>query len=908
MTWARRFWLKLQALFHRNRSKHRLNDEMQFHLDQQISENLALGMGLDEARYAAMRAFGNPMVLKEETSDAWGWIWLEHFAQDLRYGLRALRKNLGFTAVAVLTLALGIGANTAIFQLIDALRLRAIPVREPQQLVTVQLADSTGVRGSQASGYPVLTNPVWEKLRDQQDVFSGVLAWGSNSFGLTPGGDVRLAQGLFVSGDFFHVLGVRPLMGRVFTTFDDRRGCGLPGAVVSYAFWQRELGGDPSAIGHKLTLDYHPVEIIGITPPGFFGLEVGSSYDVAVPICSQAVLWSEGPWLDEGTVWWLNVMGRLKPGSTPERANAQLAVISPGIFQATLPSNYPGENVKDYLKFKLAAVPGGSGVSWLRNQYSESLSLLLGTAGLVLLIACANLANLMLARATTREHEFNVRFAIGASRSRLIRDSMTESLLLALFGGALGLFLAGALSQVLVASLGTEGDAPFLDLKPDWRLLAFTFGLASLTCILFGLVPALRASRVSPAEAFKSAGRTVTASRKRFGFRQGLVVSQVALSLVLVVGALLFSGSLNNLLAVDAGFSQNGVVIAGLDLFRRLNVPYAGRVAFKQDLLQKIRALPGVESVAQAFTTPMSLISSGDRLTIENHPLEPGQQPPDVNYNMVSAGYFDTLQIPLLRGRKFVDADSQKAPLVAVINQNMAKKFWPNEDALGRRFSIKGPNGPFMEVVGIVQDGKYQDVTEDPQPYFYVPLEQSYMSMRTLHVRTSVPPETLALQLESQIHELAPDVPITQVETMSQSLQGANGFFFFRFGAQITAVMGFLGLILAVVGIYSVVSYAAAQRTREIGIRIAMGASPRAILKMVLRQGLGVVGIGLALGLVIALAGTRLMSGLIVGIKPSDPLTFIVVVLMLTAIALFACWIPAHRATRIDPLVALRHE
>jgi len=275
---------------------------------------------------------------------------------------------------------------------------------------------------------------------------------------------------------------------------------------------------------------------------------------------------------------------------------------------------------------------------------------------------------------------------------------------------------------------------------------------------------------------------------------------------------------------------------------------------------------------------------------------------------MVTAGYFDTLQIPLLRGRKFVDADSEKAPLVAIVNQNMAMKFWPNEDALGRRFSIKGPNGPFMEVVGIVQDGKYQDVTEDPQPYFYVPFEQSYMSIRTIHVRTSVPPETLALQLESQIHELAPDVPITQVETMSQSLQGANGFFFFRFGAQITAVMGFLGLILAVVGIYSVVSYAAAQRTQEIGIRIAMGASPRAILKMVLRQGLGVVGIGLALGLVIALAGTRLMSGLIVGIKPSDPLTFIVVVLMLTAIALFACWIPAHRATRIDPLVALRHE
>src|SRR5213080_4971771 len=602
MVWARRLWLRLQTLFRRERVAQRLDDEVQFHLEQQIAENIAAGMSREEARCAAMRGFGNPTFLKEETRDTWGWTWLEHFAQDLRYGLRALRKNLGFTAVAVLTLALGIGANTAIFQLIDALRLRSIPVKEPQQLVIVQLADSTGVGGSQASGYPVLTNPVWEKLRDQQDVFSGVLAWGSNSFGLTPGGDVRLAQGLFVSGDFFHVLGVRPLMGRVFTTSDDSRGCGLPGAVVSYAFWQRELGGDPSAIGHKLTLNYHPVEIIGITPPGFFGLEVGSSYDVAVPICAQAVLWSEGTWLDEGTVWWLNVM--------------------------------------DYLKFRLEAVPGGSGVSWLRIQYSESLSLLLGTASLVLLIACANLANLMLARATTREHEFTVRFAIGASRSRLIRHSMTESLLLALLGGALGLFLAGALSKFLVASLGMEGDAPFLNLKPDWRLLAFTFGLASLTCILFGLVPALRASRVSPAEAFKSAGRTATASRKRFGFRQGLVVSQVALSLVLVVGALLFSGSLSNLLAVDAGFSQKGVVIASLDLFRRLNVPYAGRVAFKQDLLQKIRALPGVVSAAEVEMLPLSGSSTDNEVWIQG--TNPASRVVSL-FNATSDGYFKAM-------------------------------------------------------------------------------------------------------------------------------------------------------------------------------------------------------------------------------------------------------------------------
>src|SRR5215472_1008981 len=539
----RAFAAKVRGFLRGRRRDSEFDDEMQEHLRLLAESFGARGMSKEEAAAAARRQFGNLTLLREGRWELQTLPWIEALRHDVRYALRMLRKNPGFAGVAVLTLALGIGANTAIFQLIDALRLRAIPVKEPQRLMTVELADSTGIRGSRSSSDPVITNPIWEKLRDHQDVFSGVLAWGSNSFGLSPVGE-GLAQGLFVSGDFFPVLGVRPLMGRVFAASDDRRGCGLPGAVVSYAFWQRELGSDPSPIGRKLTLNYHPVEIIGVTAPGFFGLEVGLSYDVAVPICSQAVLWSEGTWLDEGTVWWLNVVGRLKPGSTREKANAQLGAISPGIFQATLPSNYPGESVKGYLNLKLEAVPAGSGVSWLRMQYSESLSLLLGTASLVLLIACANLANLMLARATTREHEFSVRFAIGASRSRLILHSMTESLVLALLGGGLGLFLARALSQFLVASLGSLDDPLFLDLKQDWRLLAFTFGLASLTCILFGLAPAMRASGVSPAEAFKSVGRNVTAGRKRFAFRQGLVVSQVALSLMLVVGALLFSGSL----------------------------------------------------------------------------------------------------------------------------------------------------------------------------------------------------------------------------------------------------------------------------------------------------------------------------------------------------------------------------
>src|SRR5580658_344204 len=450
MAFLRNIVTGLRSLFRKEQVNRELDEELGEYLEMATDEKMKQGMSRQDALRAVRLERGNLEATKEFVRSA-GWeSFVETLWKDLHHSVRLLRRSPIFTIVAILSLALGIGANTAIFQLIDAVRLRSLPVKEPSQLVTVQLADKTGIRGHQITGYSILTNAIWEKLRDNQDIFSGVAAWDSNNFGLTPGGEVRLAQGLFVSGDFFRVLGVQPLMGRVFTAADDRRGCGLLGAVISYAFWQRELGGDPSAVGRKLTLNDHPTEIIGVTPPGFFGLEVGRSYDVAVPICSQAVLWSEGQWLDKGTVWWLNVVGRLKPGATLEQANAQLAVISPRIFQATLPSNYPAENVKDYLKFKLTTIPAGNGVSLLRGQYSDALSLLLGTAFLVLLIACANLANLMLARATAREQEFAVRLAIGAPRSRLVRQLMTESFLLALIGGALGLALAQILSQFLV--------------------------------------------------------------------------------------------------------------------------------------------------------------------------------------------------------------------------------------------------------------------------------------------------------------------------------------------------------------------------------------------------------------------------------------------------------------------------
>ena len=479
--------------------------------------------------------------------------------QDLRFGARQLRLNPGFTAVAVLSLALGIGANTAIFQLVNAVRLRALPVQRPEELAYVDFA-----KGSMRSGWfstrsARFTYTQWEQIRDQQQAFSGIFAWSATRFNLAAGGEARYAEGLFVSGGFFHVLGVQPILGRAFTAEDDRLGCGNPAAVISYAFWQRELAGNPDALGRTVTLDGRPFPIIGVTGPGFFGVEVGHRYDVAVPLCADPLFFEDGKGRIPGrTAWWLSLMGRLKPAWTVERARAQLQALSPGIMQATLPPEYRPDDAKRYLADKLDVTPGATGVSGLRREYESPLWLLLATTGLVLLIACANLANLLLARASVREREIAVRQAIGASRARLVAQLLVESLLLALAGTALGALAAQALSRGLVAFLSSPNDPVFVGLGFDFRVLAFTAAVAAGTCLLFGLLPALRATRVAPASAMRAGGRGLTAGRERFTLRRALVVAQVSLSLVLLVGALLFVRSLQKLLAVDAGFRPAG--------------------------------------------------------------------------------------------------------------------------------------------------------------------------------------------------------------------------------------------------------------------------------------------------------------------------------------------------------------
>ncbi|HXM43261.1 MAG TPA: ABC transporter permease [Bryobacteraceae bacterium] len=829
--------------------------------------------------------------------------------KDLRYGLRLLRLNPGFTAVAVLSLALGIGANVAIFQLLDAVRLRTLPVKEPQRLAMMQLADRTGWRGNQQSPYATLTNPIWERFRDNQDAlgpFSGVLAWASNDFNLATGGEVRLARGLFVSGDFFRVLGVQPLQGRVFTAADDRRGCGLPGAVISYGFWQRELAGDAAVIGRKLSLNDQVVEIVGVTPAGFSGVEIGRAYDLAVPICSQAVLWSEGNWLNEGTTWWLTVMGRLKPGWTLQKANAQLRAGAAGLFRATLPANYPAANVKDYLKFKLEAVPAKTGVSALRTEYSDPLYLLLATTGLVLLIACSNLANLTLARATAREHEIAVRLAIGASRGRLVRQLMAESILLALAGGACGLLPAGELGHLMLALLRTPGDSLFLDLEPDVRVFAFATGIAALTCILFGLIPALRATRRAPADVMKTGGRSVTTSRERFGLRQTLVVSQVALSLVLLVSALLFSGSLRKLLAVDAGFRQNGILIVDLD-FSRLKIPVARRAAFKQDILQRMRALPGTGSAGETYLLPLSGASTSNNVWVDGAGLNAKM---NSNFGSIGAGYLKTMGMTLLAGRDFDGRDTPSSPPAAIVNQTFARMLGLGDNPVGKRFRREAtPSRPetVFEVAGLVKDTKYYSLREEFRPIAFLCTAQDADPdpFAQFVVRFDGPLADVTSRIKQAVKAASPGI-IVDYRAFDETIR--EGLLRERLMATLSGFFGALAALIAAVGLYGVMSYLVVRRTNEIGIRMALGANSGNIVRLVLREAATLLAVGLAAGAVLAVAAGYAAGSLLFGLRPTDAGILAMAAGLLAAVTIAASYLPAWRAARLDPMTALREE
>ena len=894
--------LSLTRFFRRGRWDAERAREIDAHLAIETDDNIARGMTPDAARLAARRKFGNSTLVREEIYRMNTIGFIETTWQDVRFAVRLLRRNPGFAVVAILSLALGIGANTAIFQLLDAVRLRTLPVARPQELAEVQIPPGSPRTGRFMSNHPRLTNPLWEQIRDRQQGFSGIFAWGTTGFDLATGGESRTAHGLWVSGEYFATLGVAAEAGRVFTAADDRRGC-APRAVISHAFWQREFGGDRSAIGRTVVLDGHPFDIVGVAPASFFGVDVGRSFDVAVPLCAEPIVSGAQTVLDKRDVWFLGAIGRLKPGWSMERATAQLTAIAPAIVQQTLPPAYEATDAKSYLAFKLAAYPADTGVSELRRTYESPLWLLLSIAGVVLLIACANLANLLLARGTVRGREMAVRLAIGASRPRIVRQLVAESLVIAVAGAAIGAVLAQALSRFLVTLLSVPERPVFVDLSPDWLVFAFTAGLAIVTCLLFGLAPAIRATRTQPAVAMKAGGRGTTEGRERFGLRRGLVALQVALSLVLVIGALLFVRSLRNLTTLDAGFKQDNLLVANLD-FRRAPIAEANRVAAFQDLTDRLASLPGVDRGGAGVHSPVS--GSG----WNNNILVDGVRPKDYsNFNAISPGYFHTMGTPVLAGRDFDGHDTLTSAPVAIVNESFAKKFLGGKNPIGLTFQIEAPVGdprPFNQIVGIVKDTKYTDLREPFGPIAYFPASQQHPDPSTqVILRSKAGPETITAEVTHAIAAVSPLISIqyvTMTETVQESLLRE------RLMATLSGFFGVLAALLATIGLYGVMSYMVARRRSEIGIRMALGADRRDVVRMILREAATLVGIGLAVGVGAALAAAQTAKALLFGLTPNDPATLAMAAAGLAAVALVASYLPARRASRLEPTIALREE
>jgi predicted permease len=814
-----------------------------------------------------------------------------------------LRSNPGFTTVAVLSLALGVGANTAIFQLLDALRIRALPVEKPRELVEIRIIDRKNATGSFSGRRPYLTNPMWERIRDEQRVFSGVLAWSGVGFDLAESGEVRGVEGLLVSGEFFQTLGVAPIAGRLFTAADDTRGCGSPGAVISHAFWKREFGGEPGTVGRTIRLDGKPFEILGITPARFFGMDVGRRFDVAVPICTRPMFNPQGD-LDRRDSWFLAAMGRLKPGVTAEQATAQLTAISAGIFQTTVSPNYTPKDAEIYEAFKLGAFPAGGGVSTLRRSYETPLWVLLATTGLVLLIACANIANLNLAHATAREREMAVRLAIGASRGRIVRQLLAESLLLASCGAFLGALLAQWLSRFLVAFLSTDSNQLFIDLKPDWRVLGFTAALAVGTSILFGLTPAIRATRTPLTAALKAGSRGSTDTAERFGLRRALVVVQVALSLVLLVGALLFLGSLRNLITLDPGYEQDGLVTAYLDL-RRTGVPPERFLPMNREITDQIRALPGIESAAEVYIMPMSGSGWNETILIGGEPQEETPY-----FNRVGPGYFRTMGTPFLAGRDFDDRDGPSSELVAIVTSAFAQKYFGGQSPLGKEFQLQegpGKPRPFYRIVGLVKNSKYREMRDPFGPLVYLPIAQipEPEPWGTVVVRSKALVADLKNQISRTVAGVHPGISLeyTQLkELIRRNLLPE------RLMATLTGFFGALAGLIAMIGLYGVMSYMVARRKNEIAIRMALGADRWKVVRMVVAEAGTLLAIGLVAGIVLAFFSAKTANALLYGLEPSDPGTLASAVVALAVVAALASYLPAARATRVEPVAALRQE
>ena len=855
--------------------------------------------------------------------------------QDVRFAFRTFLKNPGFTLLAVLTLALGIGANTAIFTVLDSVLLRSLPVPQPQQLVVLTNPDAHGMsNGSESGDRSLLAYSEFEYLRDHNEVFSGIFAADStlaqlsvtipNSPSGSSASDLPAAQDSarirMVSGDYFPTLGIRPIIGHAFGPEVDRTRNSSPVAVISHAFWRQRFGADPQVLGRKIQVHQTSFEIIGVAPAGFFGETVGEEPDVWVPMTMQEAIYPGDDLLSAfpaGTIdqrMWLQVMARLKPGVTLAQANANVNVVFPGYVSASaLRYRLSGDDLKSYSDQRIDVQRGGRGASTMHNTFGEPLKLLMALVALVLLIACANLANLLLARGAARQREFAVRLSIGAGRGRLIRQLLTESFLLAMLGAALGVVLAQWADNVLLRMVSPTGsvgqEAIQLSLRPDARVLAFTFAVAILTALLFGLIPALRATRLdlSPMLKAGASGVTVEGHSRRFPVGKILVVTQVSISLVLLVAAGLFVRSLQRLSEVKLGYKTERLL-----LFRVRPIPAGYKDAaiprVLQELLDKFKAVPGVSAASLSSNGLFAHSESGDPISVEGYIPKPGELLHS-RMDQVGPDYFSVVGMPILSGRGITAQDSGNGPRVAVINQAFAKQFFPNTNPIGKRVTDTYPGNPASaEIVGVVADAKYNSLREETPTRLYNPIFNPFWPEHSAYfeIRTSADPATVSSALRAVVHDTNSAIPEIEIHTMSglvdDSLQTDH------FVAQLSTAFGLLAIVLASVGLYGIMAFTVARRTRDIGIRMALGAGRSKIVRQVLSETLVLMLIGIAVGVPVALAGTRLIKSMLFGLGAVDPVAIIAACSILAVIAGLAGYIPARRASQVDPMVALRYE
>ncbi|HYP07005.1 MAG TPA: ABC transporter permease [Bryobacteraceae bacterium] len=875
--------------------------EIEHYLELETSENVARGMNADEARAAAMRKFGNTTACREAEYDMNTVSWMDTMVRHITYGARQLRQSPGFTATAILSLTLGIGANTAVFQLLNAVRLRSLPVQRPHELVELMVEGGNRGFGS-APGVYEASNPLWEQVRTHQQVFSSVFAWGSSNFPVGEAANVRRTRGVYASGAMFSTLGIKAHRGRLLAEEDDRRGCAPGPVVISHGYWQSEFGGRDNAIGAKLIVLNKPFYIVGVTPPDFFGLEVGRGFDFVLPNCARG---SFGTILDARHVWNLHILGRLKSGMTVEQASAHLKTVSGNWFEQVTPIGYDAQSLQRWKGFRFIAQPGGGGVSELRREYERSLWLLLGITGLVLLMTCATLANLLLARAAGREREIAVRLAIGASRGRLIGQFLTESLLLATIGAVFACGVAALLSRTLIGFLSVGFNSVQLDLSLDWRLLSFIAFATVATCLLFGFAPAWRAAAGEPMSAMKSGGRSMTADRRHASLQQALIVCQIAVSAVLLVGSFLFVGSFRNLATADTGFDRTGITFHFVD-FSALKPTRPAIRPLQEQILQRVGSVPGVETVSTTTNVPLSGSSWMLYTTI------PGSADPNKSHSpqftWVRPNYFRAMRIPLLAGRDISAQDTAESAKVLVVNEEFVKQLLGGGNPIGRMVkSLAEPGFPeaTYQVVGVVGNTRYANLREGMPPIAYASELQNpqWGAGTSLLVKSSAP----TAQITGAIRQaLAESFPAARVEQISLEGVVSERVVRERLLAWLSGFFGLVALGLAVIGVYGVISHAAARRRTEVGIRLALGAGRGHVLGLFLRRVAILLGVGLGLGLTSSYALARVTATLLYGIRASDPVVYVVAAVALAGVAGFAALAPSARAARLNAVDSLR--